>query len=587
MAVQKTNSQEDVQSILKDEQLTDILLLVDRKNNKVEAVKDVDPNGNVVKVPADKKQMHEFMHIGHNSDALDVVITTLKNFYRQSHNPTEFAILRVPAKAFNAIRSTTALFKGLLQQLPSGKAKDFMDAHAVGNSQSQDQSVRQSGEAVQGRAAERSLPTGEERKPRFNEAMINWPQLESYGFSRQNLIDRGLLDGMLKGYKTQTLVPLSFKIGSLNVKMDSRLSFQQSKEGHIELCIHGIRKEPQLQKPYFGHIFSEDDKKNLRESGNMGRAVELKDRNGDFHPYLISIDRLTNEIVATRADTVFIPNQIKGIQLDEQDKVDLREGKKLWIEGMTSSKGTPFDAYIQINAEKRGIEYTFPESQSQRQIIGGVELSPRQQKQLSEGRAIFVEDMKRKDGELFSSFIKRDPITNNFSYTRYNPDTPEGDREIYIPKEIGGVRLEADEREALRKGQTIYLDGMVNRRGEEFSSYIKADLETGRLSYSRTPDGFEQQHNYKIPDALFGKPLTATQRAALQDGKAVLVEGMKGFSGAEFSSYVKLNSNRAQLDYYNENPDRPRNYQRNERSQEQSRVAEDAPAKKRSNNMRF
>ena len=66
---------------------------------------------------------------------------------------------------------------------------------------------------------------------------------------------------------------------------------------------------------------------------------------------------------------------------------------------------------------------------------------------------------------------------------------------------------------------------MVNRRGEEFSSFIKADLETGRLSYSRTPDGFDQREEFKIPAKVWDVELTRKQRADLQSGKAVLVEG--------------------------------------------------------------
>ena len=52
--------------------------------------------------------------------------------------------------------------------------------------------------------------------------------------------------------------------------------------------------------------------------------------------------------------------------------------------------------------------------------------------------------------------------------------------------------------------------------------------------------------------------LTATQRAQLQDGRAVLVEGMTGFDGKQFSQYVKANFNQGKLEYYNENPDRKR-----------------------------
>ena len=57
--------------------------------------------------------------------------------------------------------------------------------------------------------------------------------------------------------------------------------------------------------------------------------------------------------------------------------------------------------------------------------------------------------------------------------------------------------ISSQEQQQLRDGKVIFLNDMVNRKGEEFSSFIKADLETGRLSYSRTPDGFEQREDFK------------------------------------------------------------------------------------------
>ena len=133
------------------------------------------------------------------------------------------------------------------------------------------------------------------------------------------------------------------------------------------------------------------------------------------------------------------------------------------------------------------------------------------------------------------------------------------------------MKLTAEEQKDLREGRAIFLNDMVNNRGEEFSSFIKADLETGRLMYSRTPDGFEERAKFEIPKEIFGAKLSGQQRADLQSGKSVLVEGMKavsythltlgmkGFDGKSISQYVKLNSNQNKLDFYNENPDRNRN----------------------------
>ena len=147
-------------------------------------------------------------------------------------------------------------------------------------------------------------------KYRYNESMINWEELKNFGLSREYLMERGLLDQMLRGYKTNQVVPISMNFGSAVLRTDARLSFQQSAGGPIVLGIHGIRQKPELERPYFGHIFSEEDKKNLLETGNMGRVVELKGRNGEYIPSFISIDKLTNEVVAMRAENAYIPQEI-------------------------------------------------------------------------------------------------------------------------------------------------------------------------------------------------------------------------------------------------------------------------------------
>ena len=291
----------------------------------------------------------------------------------------------------------------------------------------------------------------------------------------------------------------------------------------------------------------------------MGRVVELKGHNGEYIPSFISIDKLTNEVVAMKAENAFIPREIKGVELTEQEQNDLREGKKVYVEGMIAKSGNEFNAFIQVNAERRGVEFIFENDKLfNRQTLGGVELTQKQIEDLNAGKAIFVEGMQRKDGEVFSSYVKLDEATGRPSYTRYNPDSPEGAREIYIPNEINGVKITPEEQKELREGKPIFLNDMVNRKGEEFSSFIKADLETGRLSYSRTRDGFDQREEFKIPAKVWDVELTRKQRADLQSGKAVLVEGIKGYDGKTISQYVKANFNQGRLDFYNENPDRRR-----------------------------
>ena len=546
--------------VSENEQMSDIVFILDKMELILQAVSKIGKDGKYSTVPADKEHSNSFLKIDRYANMFENFV---KNFWSQLKDPTRFGILSVKADTLDSPE-----VKQAIEDLAAGKqtkaVEDFLKKYEIVPRDKENQSINNQNqeEMAKKNETQQQATQGDgtqQPKYRYIESMINWEELKNFGLSREYLMERGLLDQMLRGYKTNQVVPISMNFGSAVLRTDARLSFQQSVGGPIVLGIHGIRQKPELERPYFGHIFSEEDKKNLLETGNMGRVVELKGRNGEYIPSFISIDKLTNEVVAMRAENAYIPQEIKGVKLTDQEINDLREGKKVFIEGMISNNGKEFDAHIQVNAERRGIEYIFENDKLfNRQSLGGVELTKQQIEDLNAGKAIFVEGMERKDGELFSSYVKLDEATGRPSYTRYNPDSPEGAREIYIPNEIGGVKITAEEQQQLREGKVIFLNDMVNRKGEEFSSFIKADLETGRLSYSRTPDGFEQRAEFKIPEKVWDVKLTRNQRADLQSGKAVLVEGIKGYDGKTISQYVKANFNQGRLDFYNENPDRKR-----------------------------
>ena len=546
--------------VSENEQMSDIVFILDKMELILQAVSKIGKDGKYSTVPADKEHSNSFLKIDRYANMFENFV---KNFWSQLKDPTRFGILSVKADTLDSPE-----VKQAIEDLAAGKqtkaVEDFLKKYEIVPRDKENQSINNQNqeEMAKKNETQQQATQGDgtqQPKYRYNESMINWEELKNFGLSREYLMERGLLDQMLRGYKTNQVVPISMNFGSAVLRTDARLSFQQSVGGPIVLGIHGIRQKPELERPYFGHIFSEEDKKNLLETGNMGRVVELKGRNGEYIPSFISIDKLTNEVVAMRAENAYIPQEIKGVKLTDQEINDLREGKKVFIEGMISNNGKEFDAHIQVNAERRGIEYIFENDKLfNRQSLGGVELTKQQIEDLNAGKAIFVEGMERKDGELFSSYVKLDEATGRPSYTRYNPDSPEGAREIYIPNEIGGVKITAEEQQQLSESKVIFLNDMVNRKGEEFSSFIKADLETGRLSYSRTPDGFEQRAEFKIPEKVWDVKLTRNQRADLQSGKAVLVEGIKGYDGKTISQYVKANFNQGRLDFYNENPDRKR-----------------------------
>ena len=540
------------------------LMFIHNKNDPqtgVQAVSGIDEKGKVQTVPADERNENSFLKFEKNSSILENFI---KNFWSQLKEPTHFRLIRMTIHDY---KQNKQAIKDLSQGKETDTVKEFLKRYEIRPRKNSEQSKNEKEKETMAKKQNpqekvqqpvQTLQTQEQQAPRYryNENMVNWEALEKIGVSKASLEQQGLLDSMLKGYKTNKLVPLTLTLTSAKVKLDARLSFIAMPDGQIGLGIHGIRKEPELERPYFGHIFTEEDKKNLRETGNMGRVAELNLNGGAYTPCLISIDKNTNELVAVRQENVYIPSEVKGIKLTADEINALKEGKPVYVDGMTSKNGKPFDATLQYSAERRGLEFIYPESQGfNQQSLGGVQLSPSQIKMLSEGHTILVEDMKRTDGALFSSFVTLDKVTGRPQYTRHNPENGE----IYIPKEICNVQLTPEDKEALRKGQPVFLENMINRKGEEFSSFVKLDMNTGRPQYSRTPDGFSERQAPIVPAEVYGHVFTAQERANLQDGKAILVSDLKSANNKTFSSYLKVNANSGQLQYFQENPDIRRN----------------------------
>lgn len=585
------------------EQITELMLVQNKNDPKagVRAVSEIDGQGKVKTVPVDERNENSFLKFDKNSSILENFI---KNFWSQLKNPTHFRLIRMTVHDYKMNKQA---IKDLAEGKQTDAVKEFLKRYEIRPKENrkeqnvnqektetmakkQQQQPQQPQEPLQqsevqqaAQGAQPQVPQAEQQpqapRYRYNEDMIDWNALEKHGVSKASLEQEGLLDSMLKGYKTNKLVPLTLTLDAAIIRMDARLSLIPMQNGQVGLGIHGIRKEPQLERPYFGHIFTEEDKKNLRESGNMGRVAELNLRGGTTEPCLISIDKSTNELVAVRQEHVYVQDEVRGVKLSPDEIQTLKNGGQVFVDGMISNKGKEFSATLQYSAERRGLEFIFPKDQAfNQQSLGGVQLSPTQLKMLSEGHTILVEDMKRRNSdEVFSSFVTLDKVTGRPNYTRYNPETGE----IYIPKEICNVQLTHEDKELLRKGQPVYLENMINRKGEEFSAFVKLNMTTGNPQYSRTPDGFNEQQAPRIPAEVYGHVFTAQEKANLQDGKTILISDLKS-NGKQFSSYLKVNPGSGQLQYFQDNPDIRRDTSRrtaqadNTQQQEQKKNAKQA-----------
>jgi len=448
-------SEQNIDAPQSSDQLSDILLVFDKEKKKIQAVTGIDENGELKTTDPDKKNQSQFMRVDKSGD---VFSNFFSNFWRQLKNPTHLRFFKVSAE------KAPEIAEKMQQQVdnPTKAGEKILTDHEIKVEKPQDHKQENKNDMeTTTQAPQEKSAAGEFR---FKPEQIDWETMGNLGLSKERLEKAGVLDTLLKGYKTNILLPVSLNLGSAVTKMDARLSLLPGENDMAVVSIQGVRQKPQLDYPFFGHEFSKDDKDNLLKTGNMGRVVDLTNpKTGETLPSIISVDRLTNELVALRIDKIKVPDEIKGVKLDEQQKQTLLEGKPLTLEGMTSKKGQPFDATVQFNADKRFVEFIFDRSNSNNQ--SQQQAANHQQGQVHEA-----------------------------------------------PRVVRGKELDDKQYEKFKEGQTIYVSGLVDKKGKEYQGYITFDKETGKT-------GFSFDNPNKMKEKVQPKEENKTQVAVNSEGK--------------------------------------------------------------------
>src|SRR3546814_2809605 len=99
--------------------------------------------------------------------------------------------------------------------------------------------------------------------------------MTNLGLSKEYLEKRNLLEPLLKGYKTNELLPIGVNLGGTILRTDARLSLQQAEDGKVVVGIHGIKKEPNLHFEFFGHKFTDKDKRSEEHTYELQSLMSI------------------------------------------------------------------------------------------------------------------------------------------------------------------------------------------------------------------------------------------------------------------------------------------------------------------------
>ena len=434
-----------------------VLVLEDRtevKNEKevgkLSVISSVDDKGNLKSTEAIAANQAAFLKFN-NKDGL--LKNFMSNFLRQFNDPSRFGLYKVLA---NNVEQGVDNLRTMLQSREKPESKQQLTEIGV--------------------SFDDYLPK-KKNATVIDESKIDWKQLDNLGLTRERLEQSGELEKMLSWQKSN-LVTIAVPIGDTMIYTEARLAFRTDDSGNVGLAIHPLRKEPQLDFPYMGYKFSPEEKEQLLATGNLGKTIEVTPKNGEPFSAYVSIDPQTNEIVALRADRVNIPKEIKGITLSDAQYKDLVEGKAVKVEGMTAKSGKSFDATLQVNAEKKGIEFIFENKQdlkerqqySQQQgaprKLCGLELSDKQREALDSGRTLYLKNMVDKQGQPFNAYVRMDKDQNRPRFYKWNPDK----------------KQETDKEKVVTVAEEHKTQVAVNNHGKtnEATKNVKEPLKTGQ-----------------------------------------------------------------------------------------------------------
>lgn len=487
----------------------DVLIVRDEKTGEISVVAGLKKDGTPKTTAASGANQKDFLLFDKNSNPLD---SFLDNFFRQCKEPKRFGFYRVAAEN---IEHVIDVLKDLLKN--PEKNRDLLEPHHVDTSKYEQQaqtvpeevkptsdapndlnpfwqaveehwfpdekdSEKPKQEQEQTQDGQSAQEKPDEKKHLIDESRIDWANLEEqYGIKREALEASGDVEKML-GYGKSALVTVTPLIAGERYEIEARLSFKEMPDGSIGVVPHTIHKEPRLDEKFMEHEFTPEDKENLKKTGNMGRVVELVDKEtGEIIPSYVSIDRQTNEIEAIPVKDVPVTTRIGQTEFTEHEIAELVAGRALPNKEIVLSEKRKFTATLQVNVERRGVEFVpkpKQNGQNRRQRNGQVTGQTAQQpaRPVPTAQAAGGQTATGTEGE-------QKPKVYKFQWLDENGN-------IRAPKTMGGIPLTQQQQQNFTAGNAILVKDMKrDGKGEPFTAYVKFSFEAGKPKYYRNnPD---------------------------------------------------------------------------------------------------
>lgn len=222
----------------------EVLIARDNETGQVGAVVGQNPDGTPKMADVKSTPLSELIKFTKGQNPIEAFIA---NFMRQAKNPTTFGIFKMSAADYEALGQPMA---EMLNDPETNR--EMLEKYRV------------------------KMKTPAAKIKPVDPDKVNWTEIEKqWGISREDLEKSGALQQMVYHHKSPELHKVNDPDGS-GEKLDARLSFRTNPDGTYSLTPHFVRKEPLLDQPFRSYTFTAEDKVELSNTGNLGKAVDLK-----------------------------------------------------------------------------------------------------------------------------------------------------------------------------------------------------------------------------------------------------------------------------------------------------------------------
>lgn len=445
-----------------------VMLVKEAGDGKLKAVKEIDPEGNIKTVEPTQANLANLLNVNTNDPAVEAFF---KKFMEELQNPTKTGISEVFIMA-----------ESILNKL----IKIDLDPKIVENYRVDPEDL-----------------LAEDRFEPMDLSKIDREDMVRKGIRMEDLEPH--LKAMSYGYPSHGMIEMNPEMepGGIRVATKGRVLLEEQADGSLKVVPRYYREQCDLDAPFHGVLLDEEAKRNITETRHAGKVIDLELEPGKMTPCYVSRDKWTNTLVPMPVSEFEKRESLKNADLTAGKQLDFYSGGKVLLEGYTTRTGYKRDAYIQIDASERSIEF----------------------------------DRSGLDQRRYQDY-------NREVYRRnHGMEGPAGERTLFIPQRIYGKEVPehaykqwseaVNFPEKQKEVKAVYMTGLkLPYQSEPGDRWVKPDFEGGRIrTYRWNPDqtrrqDTKQKQSQSQQEQL--QPRQETRRRASQRSKQNKSKGIGG-----------------------------------------------------------